>query len=50
MAIDAIPGVVENGLFLNTAYEVLVCDVGGNIHAMAEAVNERLGSKEIRLL
>jgi ribose 5-phosphate isomerase A len=50
MAINNIPGVIENGLFLNTAYEVLVCDGNGSIHAMAEAVNERLGGKEIRLL
>lgn len=29
--IDVIPGVVENGLFLNTAYDTVVCDAEGNV-------------------
>ena len=29
--IDVIPGVVENGLFLNTAYDVLICDPEGRV-------------------
>ena len=34
--IDVIPGVVENGLFLNTAFEALVCDREGNVTAASE--------------
>lgn len=34
--IDVIPGVVENGLFLNTAFEALVCDSEGNVRKMSE--------------
>ena len=49
MAINNITGVVENGLFLNTAYEVLVCDRHGRITAMAESVNEKLAGKDIRV-
>ncbi len=49
MAINNTTGVVENGLFLNTAYEVLVCDKHGKITAMSEAVNEKLAGKEIRV-
>jgi len=29
--IDVIPGVVENGMFLNTAFDVLMCDHDGKI-------------------
>lgn len=32
--IDSIPGVVENGLFLNTAFDVLVCSQDGSIRRM----------------
>ena len=32
--IDSIPGVVENGLFLNTAFDVLVCSTDGTIRRM----------------
>ncbi|MFT0899686.1 ribose 5-phosphate isomerase A [Candidatus Methanoprimaticola sp. MG2] len=34
--IDVIPGVIENGLFLNTAFEVLICDSDGNVRRMSE--------------
>ncbi len=34
--IDVIPGVVENGLFLNTAFEALICDAEGNIIKASE--------------
>lgn len=34
--IDVIPGVVENGLFLNTAFEALVCDRDGNVQKLSE--------------
>lgn len=34
--IDVIPGVVENGLFLNTAFEVLICDTEGNVSKVSE--------------
>lgn len=37
-AIDVIPGVVENGLFLNTAFEALVCDPEGNVSKVSETV------------
>ena len=47
--INNIPGVVENGLFLNTAYEVLVCDGSFNITALSEEAIRRRGN-EIRLL
>ena len=49
MAIDAIPGVVENGLFLNTAYEVLVCDGKGSVTRMSESVAKTDGQREIRV-
>jgi ribose 5-phosphate isomerase A len=49
MAIDAIPGVVENGLFLNTAYEVLVCDGRGSVSRMSESVAKTDGQREIRV-
>lgn len=32
--IDIIPGVVENGLFLNTAFDVIVCKQDGSIERM----------------
>jgi ribose 5-phosphate isomerase A len=32
--IDSIPGVVENGLFLNTAFDVLICNTDGTIRRM----------------
>lgn len=38
--IDVIPGVVENGLFLNTAFEALVCDTKGNIAKVSESVRK----------
>jgi ribose 5-phosphate isomerase len=50
MAIDSIPGVVENGLFLNTAYEVLVCDGKGSVTRMSESVAGRGDNREIRVL
>ena len=34
--IDVIPGVVENGLFLNTAVDVLICDENGEVRHMAD--------------
>lgn len=34
--IDVIPGVVENGLFLNTAYDVLVSNSDGTVRRMSE--------------
>lgn len=37
--IDVIPGVVENGLFLNTAYDVLICEEDGSVSSVAEAGN-----------
>ena len=36
--IDVIPGVVENGLFLNTAYDVLIARPDGSIESMADAM------------
>lgn len=39
--IDVIPGVVENGLFLNTAFEVIVCEDDGSITKMSESLSER---------
>ncbi len=33
--IDVIPGVVENGLFLNTAFDVLICDSDGQVTMMS---------------
>ena len=38
--IDVIPGVVENGLFLNTAFEALVCDTEGNVDKVSESVRK----------
>lgn len=38
--IDVIPGVVENGLFLNTAFEALVCDTEGNVSKVSESVRK----------
>lgn len=32
--IDVIPGVVENGLFLNTAFDVLICEDDGTVTRM----------------
>ncbi|AMK14325.1 ribose 5-phosphate isomerase A RpiA [methanogenic archaeon mixed culture ISO4-G1] len=34
--IDVIPGVVENGLFLNTAVDVLIAKTDGSVESMAE--------------
>lgn len=34
--IDVIPGVVENGLFLNTAFDVLICDQDGTVTSAAK--------------
>jgi len=39
--IDVIPGVVENGLFLNTAYDVLISKTDGSIESMADALIKR---------
>lgn len=36
--IDSIPGVVENGLFLNMTFEALVCTEKGEIRHMSESV------------
>ena len=36
--IDVIPGVVENGLFLNTAYDVLISKPDGGIESMSDAM------------
>lgn len=40
--IDVIPGVVENGLFLNTAFEALICDGEGNVTKASEMSRRRL--------
>ena len=37
--IDVIPGVVENGLFLNTAFDVLICDPEGNVSSMMDKLS-----------
>ncbi len=37
--IDVIPGVVENGLFLNTAFDVLICDSDGQVTMMSSALS-----------
>ncbi len=34
--IDVTPGVVENGLFLNTAADVLICDPDGKVSSMRD--------------
>ncbi len=39
--IDTIPGVVENGLFLNTAYDVLISKPDGTIESMAEKMADK---------
>lgn len=44
MAIDKIPGVVENGLFLNTAYDVLIAKSDGSIESMAEKISAEKGA------
>lgn len=36
--INVIPGVVENGLFLNTAYDVLISKPDGGIESMSDAM------------
>jgi len=47
--LDVIPGVVENGLFLNTAYDVLVSKSDGTIESMSdEMIRKR--SSEINLI
>ena len=33
--IDVIPGVVENGLFLNTAFDVLISRTDGTVYRMS---------------
>jgi ribose 5-phosphate isomerase A len=38
MKIDVIPGVIENGLFLNTAHDVIIASPDGSIRCMAEAL------------
>jgi len=38
MKIDVIPGVVENGLFLNTAHDVLIAKTDGSVYSMADAL------------
>ncbi len=37
--IDVIPGVVENGLFLNTAFDVMMCDEDGKVTRMHDALS-----------
>lgn len=37
--IDVIPGVVENGLFLNTAFDVLISSEDGSVASMAEKLS-----------
>ncbi len=37
--IDVIPGVVENGLFLNTAFDVLICEDDGTVTVMSEGLS-----------
>ncbi|MBO4357453.1 MAG: ribose-5-phosphate isomerase RpiA [Candidatus Methanomethylophilaceae archaeon] len=39
--IDVIPGVVENGLFLNTAVDVLISRPDGTVESMAEKMIKR---------
>lgn len=39
--IDVIPGVVENGLFLNTAFDVLICEADGSVSSMHEALSKK---------
>lgn len=39
--IDVIPGVVENGLFLNTAFEALVCDPDGDVRKCSDRIAEK---------
>ena len=47
--LDVIPGVVENGLFLNTAYDVLVSKSDGTVESMSdEMIRKR--SSEINLI
>jgi len=41
--IDVIPGVVENGLFLNTAYDVLIAKPDGTIESMADKISKEKG-------
>ena len=36
--LDVIPGVVENGLFLNTAYDVLIAKSDGTVESMSDAL------------
>lgn len=38
---DVIPGVVENGLFLNTAFEAIICDPEGNVSKCSELFAEK---------
>jgi len=38
--LDAIPGVVENGLFLNTAFDVLIAKPDGSVESMLEKLSE----------
>lgn len=40
--IDVIPGVVENGLFLNMAFECLVCDPDGSVQKRSDLVVDKL--------
>jgi ribose 5-phosphate isomerase A len=39
--IDVIPGVVENGLFLNTAYDVLIAKADGTVESMADSLAKK---------
>ena len=39
--LDAIPGVIENGLFLNTAFDVLIAKSDGTIESMLDKENEK---------
>ncbi len=40
--LDIIPGVVENGLFLNMAFEAVVCDSEGVVSKASERAGQRL--------
>jgi ribose 5-phosphate isomerase A len=39
--IDIIPGVVENGLFLNTAVDVLIAKPDGTVESMLDRLSEK---------
>lgn len=39
--IDVIPGVVENGLFLNTAFDVIFCEDDGTVTKMSDKLTKK---------